>query len=334
MTAQLIRASTDTHLWAKEFDRNVSDMLQLQAEVAQAVAHEIQAQVTPEEARRLAQAVALDPAVQDAYLLGRRHLEQGGVENFKKAISYFEQVIKSKPDYAPAYASLSSARADLDNLIPQSEEAIRIPAEKAVKLDPELGEGHAVLAGARFNAWNWTEAEAEFQRAVELNPDSAFVCACYGVFLATVGKFREAFAVLDHGIKANPMSSEIHGNYALVAYLGRRYDDAIAHALRALELEPQNVVSVIVLARTYTRQGKFDDAIALLEKSVFRGSAFLAEAYASAGRKTEAWKIVNSITAPEAAHLPWGSPAHISHWVINTGVLNGSLDLSIVRKVL
>jgi serine/threonine protein kinase/tetratricopeptide (TPR) repeat protein len=297
ITAQLIRVSTDTHLWAKEFDRDATDVLELQAEVARAIAQEIQIQLTPEESTRLAQVRGVKPESHDAYLLGRYHYWKQSKAELEKAIEYFERAIALQPDYAAAHAALSLAWGSLRDLGFSLEEGARGSAAlKALELDPNLSEAHSAMAGARFDAWDWDGAVKAHRRALELNPDSLDACGCYATVLAALGRFTEAIAIAEHGAKVNPLSSFMHFNYGVVLYLARRYDAAVMHTKRAIELEPQTRGAYGILALSYQQLGKVEDALAALDRPEFGGSGALGVAYARAGRRAEALEIANNLS--------------------------------------
>jgi TolB-like protein/Tfp pilus assembly protein PilF len=298
ITAQLIRAATDTHLWAKDYDGDASDLLRLQSEVAQAIANEVGARLTPDETRRLTQTRAVDPAAQDAYLMGRHHYFEATPPELQEAIRYFERAISLDPNYGAAYAGLALALAALDNFVPQAPDRIQNAAERGIALDPNSAEAHAALAGVRFNAWDWAGAEAEYRRANEINPASVDACGCYGNYLAAMGRFSEAYALVDRGVKVNPMSSEVYQAYSLVSLMAHRYDDAIAKARRSLELEPQNAFARLFLAYAQLSTTPAD-ALETLDVPQFRGGAPEAIALAAVGRRREALAIVERLSRDE-----------------------------------
>jgi serine/threonine protein kinase/Flp pilus assembly protein TadD len=325
VSAQLIRAASNDHVvWAEEYERGASDFLRLEADVAKAIAESIAARITPEEAATLAAAPSVDPEVLDAYLMGRHQLTRGSAASFKEAATYFQQAIDRGPTFAPAFAGLSNARQLLDALEPQSSEAMRDPAERAVALDANLGEAHDALAGVEAGEWRWTEAEREYRRARQLNPRDAEMCGCFGFFLAVLGRFDEAFGLLDEAVRLNPMSAQVHANYATAAIIARRYPSAVEHGERSLALEPENVYARIFLSGAYLGVGRTQDAIRVLERPPFEQSAYLASAYAAAGRRTEAQKLIdrivmngggNSFVALARAYAALGDVDHAVTWL-------------------
>ncbi len=296
VTAQLIRASTDTHVWANDYDRDAADFLQMQADVVQAIAREIEVQVTPEESRRLAQVRSVHPDAQEAFLLGQYHSRGNNAIGYRRAIEYFERAIQAQPDYAAAHAGLALAWQAL-RVFGESagDDIIRRATAKALELDPNLAEGHVALASIKVDDWLWADADREYQLALTLNPDSVEACSCYGLVLANMGRFPQAIALSEHAAKVNPLSSVVHFNYGLVLRSARRYEQATARLVRAIELDAGNLPAYVVLAQVYQAAGRFDDAVAVLDRPEFRLSAERAVAYAIAGRRPEAQEILSQI---------------------------------------
>ena len=201
--AQLIRASTDTHLWAKEFNGSTSDLLELQSDVARAIVEELRAQVTPEERKRLSNVPKVLPEAQDAFLVGRYQFWRNDWDGYKQAIGSYQRAIDLQPDYAAAYAALSLALRDLQNAGgPGAHDEIRKAAFKAMELDPNLAEAHAAVGAVSTDDWEWERAEQAFRKAIEINPDSQDTCHCYAALLSILGRhagIRRADAALGQG---------------------------------------------------------------------------------------------------------------------------------------
>ena len=172
ITVQLIRASTDKHLWAREYQRDAADVLTLEAEIARTIAQEIQAHLTPEEAGRLASARRINPDAREAFLLGRYHQAKDNQADYGKAMEYFQRAIQLQPDYALAYASIAQTSYLLRTRgFTNDEGAMRTAATKAIALDPNLAEAHAAMAMIRSSDWDWAGAEQEGQRALALTAE-------------------------------------------------------------------------------------------------------------------------------------------------------------------
>jgi serine/threonine protein kinase/tetratricopeptide (TPR) repeat protein len=298
VTAQLIRAASDAHVWAKDFDHDFSDVLMLQAEIADAIVREIKIQVTPEEAARLSSARTVSPEGYDKYMLGRYYYWQGNPDSWKRSITELEEAIRLQPDYAPAHASLAMALLSGRDLgYTQSEGLMRTAARRAIELDPSLAEGHAALAGQKFDDWDWQGTVDEYEKAMALNPVSVDVCGCYANVLAAFGRFDEAIRIVEHGVNANPLSAELRFNYAFVLYIMRKYTDAERQLLRAIELEPRHVAARVILALTYQKLGRLQDALAQVNRPELQSSGPLASTYAMLGRHDEAMKILPRMNA-------------------------------------
>ena len=293
VTAQLIRVTNDTHLWAKDYDQDVSDVLKLQADVARAIAQEIQVQLTPEETTRLASARRVNPAALDETLLGHYYRWKLSQENQKQAIEHYRRALQLEPDYAPAYAGLAFAWQNLTG--PEAVTSSRAAAIKALDADPDLAEAHAAMAAVYSREWDWTASDRESRRALELNPNSLDSCGCYALFLATVGRYPEAFALSDRMLATDPLASTSHQIYGIVLYLARRFEDAVPRFRRAIEIDPDNVSAYRVLAQVYQATGKAEDAVTLLNRPAFKDSGPLGVAYASAGHRAEAARIVQAL---------------------------------------
>jgi len=292
ITAQLIRASTDKHLWASEYERDASDVLNLEAEIARTIAREIQAHLTPEETRRLASARSINPAAQEAYLLGRYHFSKDNPADLRQALEQYHRAISLQPDYAAAYAGLSNTAGFLwIRGITPDEGGARAAALKAIELDPNIGEAHAALAQLKVEDWDWTGAEVEARRALELN----FVHDSYQSILSITGRHAQAIAAGEHTVKVDPLSPYIHGSFGIVLYVARRYDDALAQLKRTLELEPRNTAAVQMMGATYIQLRKPAEALAVFDRPEFRESPYIARVYALLGRRDDALRVLNGV---------------------------------------
>ena len=285
VTAQLIRASTDTHIWAKDFDRELSDVLKMEGEVAQSIAQEIKVALTPEESGRLVTAKKVNPAAEDEFFLGRSLQARNNPVDGVKAIEHYRQAIKLQADYAEAYAQLSLALQDNGSAGDEAEKAAR----RAVELDPNLSEAHTAIAGLNKADWDWVGAEREYKQAFDLNPNSLDTCGCYAIFLADQGRFAEANAIIDHAIQVNPLSAQVQGAKGVVLYHQGQFMEAQVYFDRADEMEPQSrggVFSILNLIQL----GRASEAVAVAGAvpEPYRRSATLAYAYAKAGRTAEA----------------------------------------------
>jgi serine/threonine protein kinase/tetratricopeptide (TPR) repeat protein len=299
ITAQLIHASTDRHLWARSYERDFKDVLALQDEVAQAIASQIQARLTSDEQARLSRARAVNPEAHEAYLKGRYEWYRWTPENFQKALEYFQQAIAIDPSYAPAYAGLSLAYARLGDggawrpvdAYPQAKSA----ALRAVELDPDLAEAHVALGmSILWNDWNWMEAEREVRRGIDLNPGSATAHLACSAVLTNVGRNEEALVEINHAQELDPLSVTLRGVKAFRLFTARRYDEAVEVAKSALALDPASLQARETLGRAYLQKGMVGPAITELERAVDLSRRdpgtvrLLGFAYGVAGQKEKA----------------------------------------------
>ncbi len=311
VTAKLIPAATDSPLWAREYERDLSDVLKLQSEVARAVADEIRIQVTPDERARLAAARNIDPQVHDEYLLGRHHLRTNE-DDLRQAIGHFERAVQLAPDYAAAYAGLSNAwlqrsvwgakdHKEMMEMIPLA----RDNALKAVALDPQLVEAHIALGQVKIFDWDWASAEATLTRALELDPNSAEAHRTYGDLLSALERHAEAIREMHSAEELDPLSSVTQSRYARALYRARKYQEAVPHVQRAIDLDPNlgNVMPYWIQGDLYEQMNRHDEAIASLKKAQSQGgnaqeiSAEIAWVYARMGKQNEARRMLEELKA-------------------------------------
>lgn len=308
VTAQLIHAATDRHLWAQGYERSSRDALAMEEEVARAIADEIRVKLTPEQRERLTGAHAVDPAAHEAYLQGRYYWNRLTAEALRKSRDYFQRAIDNDPTYAVAYAGLADSYTVLGfySILPPSESFPlgREAALKALEIDDGLAEAHASLAFAKFYyEWDWPGAETEYRRAIALNPNYATGHHLYAVSLTQMGRFDEAAAEIQRAVELDPLSPIIGNTVAMVSYFSRRYDQAIEQLHRVLDRDPNFVISHLLLAESYIGKGSLDEAIAEMQKARALDpgnrhiAAWAAYAYAVSGRRADAQKILDELEA-------------------------------------
>jgi eukaryotic-like serine/threonine-protein kinase len=305
ITAQLIDAKSDRHLWAKSYQRDLRDVLALQGEVARAIAREVEAELTGAERARLERSQPIDAKAHEAYLQGRLFLEQGSEEGLKKAFDSFQKALQIEPDYAGAYSGLASYYAILPfhsqfspaQVFPQA----RAAAQRAVELDEKLAEAHASLAYIRaYYEWDWAAGEREFRRAIELRPSYADAHFSYSRFLAASGRPEEAMAEIRRARELDPMESSLKANTALLSYFGRQYDQALEELLQLRRLEPKLPIAHWGIGLVEEQKRSYEEAIASLQEATSLSASLnfkssLGHAYAVAGRKDEARAILREI---------------------------------------
>ena len=296
VTAQLIHAASDTHLWARDFDHDFADVLKLQAEIADAIVREIKVQVTPVESQRLTAARPMNAAAYDAYILGRYHYWQNSPTSWRQSIAELEQATRLQPEYAPAHAALSLAWIQGRDLsFSQSEGSMRESAKRALELDPALAEGWAAVARIKFEDWDWQGTIDAYEKAFALNPESIDVCGCYANALAAFSQFDRATRIVEHAVSANPLAADLRFNYGFVLYIMRRHEESERQLRRALELDPRHGAAPIVLAYLYLELNRAQDAVAVLDRPEYQSASPLGVVYAHAGRREDALNVLGRL---------------------------------------
>jgi serine/threonine protein kinase/tetratricopeptide (TPR) repeat protein len=306
ITAQLIYAPTDRHLWAESYEREVRDVLGLQREVAKAVVEEIRVNVTPEENMRLLGAPPVNSEAYEAYLRGRYLWNKRTPDDLKDAIVKFKRAIDLDPTYALAWAGLAdgySLLSDYDEEPPREAMPLaRAAANKALDLDDSLGEPHATLATIEWtHDWNAAAAEIDFKRAIALRPNYASAHQWYGMYLCNRGRFDDGIVELRRAQELDPLSMVIEANVGRCHYYARRYNEASELLGPLARREPDYWIVHAILGQTYLAMGKLDDAIHELERArallpdSSRNLGVLGDAYGRAGRRADALKLAREL---------------------------------------
>ena len=266
ITAQLIDGPSGRHLWADDFERSRSDVLQLQKEVALKIVQQIRATLTPDETIRLSGARAVDPKAYEANLKGRSYWNQRSEAGIKKAIEQFNAAIQADGSYAEAYSGLADSYTALgyfsylnpNDVFPRAKAA----ADKALELDPTLAEAHASLGYYNlYYAWDWKESEKEFRRAIALNPNYATAHDWYSVYLLAMGRPDEAMVEIRRAQQLDPLSPLINTDVGFQFYYDKRYDEAIQQLRNTLQTDPKFPLAHLWLGRAYQQKGMYEEAI-------------------------------------------------------------------------
>ena len=264
--AQLIRAATDEHIWAGEYQRNYESILEVQAEVARSIVEQIALNLTPEERARLASGRPVDPRAYENYLKGRYYFSQRTEDALHKSIASFQQAVTSDPAYAPAYSGLAETYAMLGfrGSMPSKDalSAAKKAALKAIELDDSLAEPHASLAFiAETYDWDWPGAERQYKQALQLNPSYAQAHNWYAGYLTYTGRFNEGIAEAIRARELDPLSLPLNNALAGRLLAGGRYDEALAQVQRTLELDEHFAPAHQTLGWIYLHSGKQREAI-------------------------------------------------------------------------
>lgn len=285
VTAQLVEASSDHHLWARTYERDLKGVLALQDEIARDIAEQIRVKLTPQERGRLIQIHAVDPEAYDDYLRGSYWLNQLTEDGVKKACDYFQKAIAKDPGYALGYVGVARCFANhgLEN---KGREAV----VKALGLDPSLAEPHATLAMFKFAVdWDWSGAEAECKQAIALNPNSAEAHQWYSFYLVAMERLDEATREIERARDLDPYSAPTTEWLGQVLYHARRYDDALRENRRGLEMHPDAAQFYWDSADVYEQKKMFAEAFAARQQALILDKdprvTALADAYKRSGYK-------------------------------------------------
>jgi len=305
ISAQLISARDDKLLWAESYERNARDILQLQADLARAIAAEIQAKLTPREEAQLARArPSVNPEAYEAYLMARHYWSQRTAEGLKKGADCFRQAIDKDPAFAPAHAGLADmcASAGVWGLVPPAEGAGKgkALARKALEIE-ETGDAHAALGWSiLLYDYDYAAAEKELKQAIALYPDYAFAHMWYGLCLCCAGRLEEALAHGRRALQLDHLSPIVNMCYAFVIWIARDWDRCIAQCRRALDVNPDFLALRWMLANALQSKGSHEEAIRERQRVVDASGStlFLAElgnSYAAAGKRSEALRTLDQL---------------------------------------
>jgi len=312
VTAQLIEAATDRHLWAESYERELTSILALQSEVARAVARTIRVRLRPQEETRLAGARKVNPATYEAYLKGMFYLNKSTPADIQKGMAYLREAVENDPADPLAYAGLALGYIEMAHGADPTEDALqraKAAAGTALKLDDTLAE---VLLASGFVKgyydWNWEEAERDIQRALDINPSLAMAHYHLAWYRALFSRMKEAIEEHKRARELDPFNP-LH-----TAWLGelyrweRRYDEATAEALKSIELAPKFPAGHFVLGLVYQDKGMYDKAIAAIRKAAEADPDWrwaLGPAYVAADRSDEARKLLAELNRQKV--IPWNT---------------------------
>jgi TolB-like protein/DNA-binding winged helix-turn-helix (wHTH) protein/Tfp pilus assembly protein PilF len=271
ITAQLIHAATDRHVWARSYDRPLEDVLALQGELSRAIAEEVRITLGAKESQRLTRQRAVRPEAYDAYLLGRHHWNQRTEPALDKALEYFQTAVAKDPDFALAHAGLAMANAPrlIFGYVPPGRGLAeqKAAALRALELDPGLGDARAALAAARAQEWDWAGAEDEFRRAVDADSSSALGHLWYGWYLHAMGRFDESLAHRRKALELDPLNGPVNRGVARDLTATGRVAEAVTQWERTIELEPSSASADIALALLNLERGQTGLASKHLERA-------------------------------------------------------------------
>jgi serine/threonine-protein kinase len=333
IVAELIDAETDQHLWADTYDRQLTDVFAIQTDVALRVAAALRAELSVDERTLIRKEPTQNVQAYQLYLQGRHCLVRFTTEGMQKAIRYFERAIQLDPDYALAYASVAFAWTELGEsgsidpavAYPSAEAAVN----KALVLDSELADAHLVRGTLKFIwRYDWSGAERDFRRALELNPNNADAYDFYSRLCSSLGRYEEAIAMGRLAQQIDPLAHR--ADYATNLLRGERNAEALQEAERVAEFDPQYDRARATLGWALMKNGRYDEGIAELEKAVSISPedtvwvAQLGQAYGEAGRSDKAREILRRLT--ELSARQYVSPYHMAYVLTGLGEYDQAME--------
>lgn len=307
VTAQLIRVKDQTHVWAQSYESSSTSLLDVQNQLARAIAAQVQIKLPSWPARLLAERGAANADAHDAYLRGRFYWNQRTSTNIKRAMEYFREAISADPRYSAAYAALAEAYATLpitsDAPTAECLSASVDAAQAALRLDPACSEAHSSLACAKFwMEWDWKNAESAARKAIALNPSFALAHLYCAHILSNSGRHVEAEAEIACAVQLDPLSSHMHAIRGQLLFQAGRYADAEASVHKALVLNPRSWIAQVIEGRLEIQAGRFDAALSVLQKSFELADgnteplSLQAYCYASCGKHEQAQRVLDLLT--------------------------------------
>jgi TolB-like protein/DNA-binding winged helix-turn-helix (wHTH) protein/Flp pilus assembly protein TadD len=308
ITAQLIKAADDKHLWSQSYEGDFRDALALQNQVARSIAEQIRINVSPREQTELKSVKVVNPQAYESYLKGRFFWNKRTADGLKVAAAYFNQAVEEDPKYPEAYSGLADTYAllgDWQYAVMTAKEALpkaKAAAIKALELDDNLGEAHNSLAFCLDGFdWDFAAAEKEFRRAIELNPSYATAHHWYAWHLSLLGRNSEAISEMKKAKDLDPLSLIINADLAELYLIAHSYDESIQQSRRTIEMDANFALAHNQLAQAYLQKQMFDEAVAELQKAIkISGdsptfTANLARTYAAMGRRSEAGELLDDL---------------------------------------
>lgn len=305
ISAELVDARDNTHIWGEQYTRKSTDVLAMESEISRQIADKLRLKLSNNEQQQLAKHETVNSQAYELMLKGRFYFERSGTENRKKGIEFYEQAVAADPNYALAYAELSdSYRTLVLSGVVQPREYLQ-KAEtavlKAVALDDQLAEAHNALANQRRELWGWPAADQEYQRALELNSNLARAHSSYSFYLSLMGRHDEAIAEIRRARDLDPLSTLVNMNIGYRLYFARRYDEAITSLKQTLELDPNHSLTHLILGYTYAEKGMYKEALAACQEAMRLGDdsssteIFLGLIYARSGERQKAEAILRRL---------------------------------------
>jgi eukaryotic-like serine/threonine-protein kinase len=310
LSLELVDVSKDSVIWTERYQRKTSDLVNLQGEIARDVSNKLKTKLSGAEETKVTRAGTSDTDAYQAYLKGRYYWNRRTSENLKKALEQFKAATDRDPNYALAYVGLADCYVVLTEYagIPSSETLPQAKAfaDRAIAIDGQLAEPHATLGQIHTQLWRWSEAEAEFKRAIELNPNYATAYHWYSIMLKNMGRNDESATAIKRAQELDPLSMPIGANISMMYQLQNNHEASVKNSLKLIELDPTYGRAYEYLGLSYLKLGRNAEAVAALEKAVPLTNSQnvvvseLGYVYAATGKRTEALAIVKDLEAKYA----------------------------------
>jgi TolB-like protein/Tfp pilus assembly protein PilF len=305
ISAELVNVEDGSHLWGQQYNRKLSDIFAIQEGIAREIADNLRLRLTGEEKKRLRKRYTDNTEAYQLYLKGRYHWNKRTEEGLKRGIEHFKLAIEADPTYALAYAGLADCytmmcwhtMVSAKDVFPMAKAA----AMRALDLDEKLAEAHASRGAVSETVWDWDSAEAQYRRALELNPNYPTAHQWYAEYLAHTGRFGDAFREMKKAQELDPLSRIINTELGWIHYAAREYDRAIEQYTSVIDLDPDFALAHWRLGEAFKQAGMYDEAIAEIQEAARlsgrspRMVARLGHAYAIAGRKQEALEALHEL---------------------------------------
>jgi tetratricopeptide (TPR) repeat protein len=305
VNAELVRVSDGSQLWGQQYNRKLSDILQVQQDISRQVSEQLRLKLTGEEKKRIQNTYTKNTEAYQLYLKGRYYWNRRTGTGLKKAVEYFKKAVELDPNYALAYAGLADcyalfSRYDVGapkEFFPLAKKAATV----ALKIDPSLAEAHVSLAyEIQLYEWDWSGTEKEFKKGLEIDPKYASGHQWYSEFLLSLNRREEAIQEAKKAQELDPLSLQINSNLSLTYYMARQYDLAIDQAKRTLELDPNYARGLYRLGKSLIMKGRYEEAVSTFQKalSVSEDATYLSGlgcAYAASNKKQDALKIIEQL---------------------------------------
>jgi eukaryotic-like serine/threonine-protein kinase len=305
ISAELINAQDNSHIWGNQYNRKATDLIAVQAAISREISDQLRVAMTGDEQKRFAALPTQNVEAYQLFLKGRFSLNKRSEEGFEKAIGYFRSAVNLDPKFALAYAGLAQTYVLKGSyfLLPSAKanDSARVAAQEALDLDETIGEAHTALASVAEWKWDWAGVEKEYQRSIELSPNFATAHQWYGEFLSYMGRCEEGLTHVRKAQELDPLSPVVYLAQGGVLLQLRRYDDAIQQARKSLELDPQFARAYNLLSAALLFKGQHADAVREAEKAVVASDSsveylgWLSYIYGMVGRRADAAKMLTLV---------------------------------------